>query len=66
MTVKEAKEIIDEIILILNEFYIYKRKNREESANTRGFVVSLDESIKHLIDYRELLEDKINSATLDL
>lgn len=66
MTVKEAEHIIDDIIFIINEFYIYKSKNREETKNNSDFVMSLDKSIKYLEDYRRLLEDKINSATLDL
>lgn len=66
MTVKEAEDIIDDIIFIINEFYIYKSKNREETKNNSDFVMSLDKSIKYLEDYRRLLEDKINSATLDL
>ena len=42
MIVKETKDIINEIIFILNEFYLYKRENREETENNSDFAISLD------------------------
>ena len=66
MTVKEAEDIINDISFIINEFYIYQSKNREQTIKNGEFIMSLKESIKYLKDYQKLLEDKIKTATLDL
>ena len=66
MTVKEAEDIINDISFIINEFYIYNRKAREQAEKNDDFTNSLNESIKYLKDYEKLLKDKIKSAILYL